>query len=382
MSKPNPYRPYEPCAEQQVLFPETSGNTINGLGETDFRDPEYVYWNDPDRIAHGEMQRWFYQNDPDNEALKHAREDRARKTEFELPPVTKQPANSSVNNWSAALQEMTSGLDFEMTGITQMKPEYLYRDANIDHQWVVMIGVVHDYQEISTAPKDTAGAEVVRQYGRAMRGALEVAAWIRNQGFEAEPHTGPMAGKLLMIPPAIACGFGELGKHGSMINAEYGSNFRLSAVTTSMPLEATSAPPLWVDDFCENCRICEDACPPEAIFPDKKLVRGKEKWYVDFDKCIPFFNENFGCAMCIAQCPWSLPGVAPEFNAKDCKTTRIDWRKKICNEHFKTIRYQFTYYESLGHLARVYGWTDFADKSDSNKFSAIHFPLWGGWRMK
>jgi Fe-S-cluster-containing dehydrogenase component len=40
------------------------------------------------------------------------------------------------------------------------------------------------------------------------------------------------------------------------------------------------------------------------------MVRGKAKWYVDFDKCLPFFVEHNGCAMCIPACPWSKPGVA------------------------------------------------------------------------
>ena len=42
--------------------------------------------------------------------------------------------------------------------------------------------------------------------------------------------------------------------------------------------------------------------------PEKTMVRGELKWYVDFDKCIPFFNESAGCAICIAACPWSIPG--------------------------------------------------------------------------
>ena len=63
-----------------------------------------------------------------------------------------------------------------------------------------------------------------------------------------------------------------------------------------------------VDDFCGRCQVCANACPPEAILPAKVPVRGKQKWYVDFDKCIPFFNENFGCAICITVCPWSIPG--------------------------------------------------------------------------
>ena len=47
----------------------------------------------------------------------------------------------------------------------------------------------------------------------------------------------------------------------------------------------------------------------QAIASDKQLVRGDVKWYVDFDKCLPFFNEHQGCAVCIAVCPWSRPGV-------------------------------------------------------------------------
>ena len=316
MPRTNPFRPYNPCSEQRALMPDISGNAINGLDEKEPRQPQHVYWNDPDKLAHGAMQRWFYQNDPDNQALLDAREDRASITKLELPPIAPSAPERTSKLHTAELLQQVDQFDFEMTGITAMRSKYLYQNAKINHQWVVVIGVVHDYSQISAAPLDIAGAEVVRQYGRAMRGALEVAAWIRNQGFDAEPHTGPMADKLLMIPPAIACGFGELGKHGSLINAEYGSNFRLSAVTTSMPLEPTAAPPLWVDDFCTNCRICEDACPPEAILPEKQMVRGKQKWYVDFDKCIPFFNENFGCAMCIAQCPWSKPGTAPLLSQK------------------------------------------------------------------
>tara|TARA_B100001057_G_C22554714_1_gene834844 strand:- start:170 stop:733 length:564 start_codon:yes stop_codon:yes gene_type:complete len=55
--------------------------------------------------------------------------------------------------------------------------------------------------------------------------------------------------------------------------------------------------------------VCEDACPPFAILSEKKKGRGIKKWYVDFDKCLPFFNQHQGCGICIAVCPWSLPGV-------------------------------------------------------------------------
>ena len=46
------------------------------------------------------------------------------------------------------------------------------------------------------------------------------------------------------------------------------------------------------------------------------MVRGTEKWYVDFDKCILYFNENLSCGLCLAVCPWSRPGLAASLAAK------------------------------------------------------------------
>ena len=113
-----------------------------------------------------------------------------------------------------------------------------------------------------------------------------------------------------MIPAALASGFGELGKHGSIINREFGSAIRLSAVTTDMPLTADSRDEFGADDYCTRCKACSNACPPDAISNDKQMVRGEMKWYVDFDKCIPYFGEALGCAICLPRCPWSRPGKA------------------------------------------------------------------------
>ena len=109
-------------------------------------------------------------------------------------------------------------------------------------------------------------------------------------------------------PSALAAGFGELGKHGSIITPEFGSSFQLSGVLTDCPLPLDAPTDYDIDAFCQNCKIYETACPPKALFQEK-MVRSKTKWYVDFDKCLPFFNEQWGCAICIAQCPWSRPDV-------------------------------------------------------------------------
>ena len=54
----------------------------------------------------------------------------------------------------------------------------------------------------------------------------------------------------------------------------------------------------------------------QALEQQKQTVRGVDKGYVDFDKCLPFFNQTNGCAICIAVCPWSRPGVGLNLAAK------------------------------------------------------------------
>jgi epoxyqueuosine reductase QueG len=201
-----------------------------------------------------------------------------------------------------------------VVGIAEMRPEWVYEGFEVKERYVIVIGVAHDFTEMSEAPSlpgnNRAIVEVGRQYTRAARAAAELSNYIRSQGHGTTCFPGPTAQDLVMIPAAIAAGLGELGKHGSLINRKLGSSFRLSAVTTDMAL-ATDQPDVFGgDDFCVRCQVCSEACPPDAIFEEKQWVRGDRKWYVDFDKCIPYFAESRGCGICIAVCPWSLPGVA------------------------------------------------------------------------
>ena len=300
--------------------PEISGNAVNGLGETEFRRPKVVYWStDIDAIAHGKMQEYFYMRSSAVPAFGEARVRRQKINDAPLPPVAENPAQHAPEDWTALLAQFVAAGDCEMVGVAEMNPDWAYDGQEVTQSRVIVVGVQHDYDEISTAPEDSAGLEVVRQYTRAGAAAKKITGWLHEQGWAAEAVTGPLTGSITLIPPALACGFGELGKHGSIINPEFGASFRLSAILTDAPFAPTPPRDFGIDGFCQNCRICEDACPPEALHPDKKTVRGETKWYVDFDRCIPFFNQTHGCAICIAVCPWSRPGVGFNLASKLAK---------------------------------------------------------------
>lgn len=291
-------------------WPEISGNTINGLGETEERAPTMVYWSPQlDNIPHAAVQHYFFEQSLKEPGFAKERAKRQKVLDKPLSDVSETCADKDAKSWTSSLSQFVDDGTCEMTGVARMRPEWIYEGHDIPQSTVIMLGVQHSYAEIKTAPKVTAGLEVMVQYGRAVAAAKKVASWIRENGWDAVAVTGPMTGALSMIPPALACGFGELGKHGSIINPELGASFRLSAVLTDAPFAVTAPRDFGIDAFCQSCRICEDACPPEALSPDKQTVRGVEKWYVNFDKCLPFFNQTHGCAICIAECPWSRPGV-------------------------------------------------------------------------
>ena len=83
---------------------------------------------------------------------------------------------------------------------------------------------------------------------------------------------------------------------------------RIATVLTDLPLNHDKPVDIAVDDLCMGCRRCTIDCPVGAISDEKQTVRGVEKWYVDFDKCAPYFTEAVGCGICIEVCPWSRPG--------------------------------------------------------------------------
>jgi Pyruvate/2-oxoacid:ferredoxin oxidoreductase delta subunit len=323
---PRPSKPvYRPPEEQLRLFPPVSANAINGLGERERRPPTPVYWHYGADIPHKELQAYYLRQFDAKPELKDFDKKYGGRGAKAAPAKPAAPVADTPENWSRKIKACALASEGDLVGIARIRPEWIFEGYAVDLPWVMVIGVAMDHAKLAAAPDIASPIEVMTQYNRGTRAARAVANFIQSQGYNARPHGGPMAGPLLLIPPAIDCGMGELGKHGSLINRTYGSSFRLAGVMTDLPLVADNPDSLHVDDFCINCQVCTAACPPDAIFSEKQWVRGELKWYVDFDKCIPYFNDTQGCGICIAVCPWSRPGTAPRLAEKLARRrTRLD----------------------------------------------------------
>ena len=297
-----------------------SGNDINGLGVAEKIPMTPVFWRPDGTVTHIDVQNYFYQRDADNERIREARTMREETFSIPINGLATEQEDRDPEEWSQLVKEAARSFGADATGISAYRPEWTYKDRDQPAgKWAIVMGFAHDYAEMDGAPDDDAYIEVMRQYARAGNAAKHLANWIQDRGHVAEGKVGPNTDDVLMIPAAIDAGLGELGKHGSIINRELGSNFRLSMVTTDLPVIPDKPDVFGADVFCESCQLCSSACPPDAIFREKQMVRGETKWYVDFDKCVPYFVDNKTCGLCLVVCPWSRPGIAPNLLQKMAK---------------------------------------------------------------
>ncbi|HUR12795.1 MAG TPA: tRNA epoxyqueuosine(34) reductase QueG [Flavitalea sp.] len=106
-------------------------------------------------------------------------------------------------------------------------------------------------------------------------------------------------------------GLGWIGRNGNLLTREAGSYFFIATLITDLELVYDD---VFAKDYCGTCRKCIDACPTEAIAPDK-VVNGS--------RCISYFtielkemmipetmkgkfqNWMFGCDICQDVCPWN-----------------------------------------------------------------------------
>ncbi|TET74270.1 MAG: epoxyqueuosine reductase [Candidatus Heimdallarchaeota archaeon] len=106
---------------------------------------------------------------------------------------------------------------------------------------------------------------------------------------------------------AILCGLGWIGKSALLISYELGPRVRFSTVLTNAPLE-TGDPQKTSE--CNNCIICVEACPANAIKGTNWTFGDKREKIFDAHKCKEYLDiqeKRVGetiCGICVSVCPY------------------------------------------------------------------------------
>jgi reductive dehalogenase len=234
-------------------------------------------------------------------------------------PVYKTKTETNPEEISNYIKKWSKKLGAVDCGITELKRYHLYsfggrqerRDKPVmnTHKYAIAFTVEMSHEMLKTAPAAPVVMESGQQYLNAGVIALQVAAFIRNLGYEARAH---IDGNYELVCPLVArdAGLGELGRMGLLMTPRLGPRVRISVVTTNLPL-ITDQPlnDYSVVDFCTLCKKCADACPSQAIsFGPQEEINGIKRWQINQEKCFTLWSAlGTDCGRCISVCPYAHP---------------------------------------------------------------------------
>lgn len=89
---------------------------------------------------------------------------------------------------------------------------------------------------------------------------------------------------------AKACGLGEMGLNGKIINRQYGPFMRYCFIITDAPLECDEE---LTESICDKCGACIEACPGKAVTKEGLNTWQCSVYYKGAHKSNPFITKEF-----------------------------------------------------------------------------------------
>ncbi len=208
-------------------------------------------------------------------------------------------------------------LEADMVGICEL-PEWAWfthdfhgNPVEAKHKYAIVMLIDQGQKTMAAASGDDwiSGAQSYIAYTKGSVIGVTVADYIRQLGYDADPHTNDRS-HVNHIPLTLLAGLGELSRIGEVVlNPFMGPRFKTTVVTTDLPLAVDKPIDFGLQDFCSKCLKCARECPPGAIsFGDKVMFNGYEMWKPDVESCTRYRIMNPGgssCGRCLKVCPFN-----------------------------------------------------------------------------
>ncbi len=214
-----------------------------------------------------------------------------------------------------------------------------------------VIVVMHNYYPKKKQPEDTyriAKYAYGEDYHYVLKRKLyQLVEFIREQAGDIAFRVFTDSAPVLEREWARRAGLGWIGKNSLLLQPGKGSFYFIAEIITDLEL-AYDTPTLF--DRCGSCTRCIDACPTEAILPDRQIDASRCISYLTIelrDEMLPAEFKGkwedwiFGCDICQDVCPWnrfSLPHDEPTFNPPPdlLQMTRREW-EELSKPAFKRL---------------------------------------------
>jgi len=243
---------------------------------------------------------------------------------FNGPVAPEQRVFSSPEEAAEHLKAKSVELGADIVGICEIEPSDVYQGRTCEHTHAIAVGQRMRWREFQVVPSPESAIECLRVYYTLGETVIQLAAYIRSLGYACTIEHPIGDSNLLHIPIGLKAGFGELGRHGSIIHPKIGPLFRMGSVALSMPLAVDHPIDAGIAKFCDICRACRKYCPPGAI-PDERSPEagadhlGYDRYVVDTGRCFPYFSKHYYCSICLPVCVYNHKEWARDFEGFETK---------------------------------------------------------------
>lgn len=243
--------------------------------------------------------------------------------EYQYPRFTGEvnPQKTTFTNEQEAskyIKNKARVLGADEVGITMIEPSDVYKGRVILEPFAIVVGQKMLWREFQGVPNERSATECLRIYFTLGEIVIALAEEIRALGYACTVEHPIGDSDVLHVPLALKAGFGELGRHGSIIHPKMGPLFRLGSVITDMPLAIDAPIDAGIAKFCDTCKACRIYCPADAIPDERSSEAGKDhlgndRYMVDTGRCFPYFATDHYCSACLAVCVYNHKEWAKDF---------------------------------------------------------------------
>jgi epoxyqueuosine reductase QueG len=227
----------------------------------------------------------------------------------------------------------------------KVPPNAIFQGKKIPYPYAIVFTVEMDKEPIDTSPSWDSQHEVMRGYKNMAVIGNKLARYLRGNGFAAYPGTA-LGGVTDYVHLAELAGLGAIGYHGLLISPGAGARVRINTIYTNienLPLQ-TENEHLWVRDFCAMCHKCIRKCPVNAIYEQPQPRGDGGMQCIDHATCRDYFTRHYGCAVCLAVCPFSQVGydkVEERFKGNpDAPQFQIPVEAKVMGDRNQDFRHR------------------------------------------
>jgi len=222
------------------------------------------------------------------------------------------------------LKDKAQEFGADIAGICEIEPSDVYRGRRVEHSHAIAVGQRMRWRAFQVVPSRESAIECLRVYFTLGETVIQLAAYVRSLGYPCTVEHPIGDSDLLHIPIGLKAGFGELGRHGSIIHPRLGPLFRMGSVAVTLDLAIDHPIDAGIAKFCDECRACRKYCPANAI-PDQRSPSagkdhlGNDRYVVDTGRCFPYFAKYQYCSICLPVCVYNHKEWARDFEGSATK---------------------------------------------------------------